>query len=189
MDALSPNTALILIDVQKGFDDPRWGVRNNPHAEINIGLLLSRWRRLKQPIVHVKHMSNEADSPLRPGQEGNDFKNSVVPVAGEHVEQKTVNSAFIGTGLEQYLRERKIEALIIVGISTDHCVSTTTRMAGNLGFKTFVVADATHTFNRTGYDGTKFSAEHVHAGALASLHNEFATVVETAEIISAPTLI
>ena len=176
------DAALILIDVQNGFDDPYWGKRNNPNAESNMVKLLNHWRSEGRPVVHVRHMSVEPESPLRPGQKGNEFKDEAKPMENEHVEEKTVNSAFIGTNLEQYLRGNGIDTVVIAGLTTDHCVSTSTRMSGNLGFKTFVVADATATFNRTGYDGTKFSAEDVHAYALASLNEEFATVVVTADI-------
>ncbi len=182
MKHLLKDAALILIDVQNGFDDPYWGKRNNPNAESNIVKLLNRWRSERRPLVHVRHMSLEAESPLRPGQKGNEFKDLAMPMEGEHIEEKTVNSAFIGTTLEQYLRGKGIDTVVIAGLTTDHCVSTSTRMSGNLGFKTFVVADATATFNRTGYDGTEFTAEDVHAYALASLNEEFATVVLTADI-------
>lgn len=175
--------ALVLIDVQKGFDLPYWGVRNNPDAEANIAKLLNCWRDHKRPVVHVRHMSTEPDSPLRPGQEGNDFKDMACPIANEHVEEKQVNSAFIGTTLENYLRGHGIDTVVIVGLTTDHCVSTSTRMSGNLGFNTYVVADATATFNRTGFDGTQYSADDVHAYALASLNEEFATVLRTDEIL------
>src|SRR5262249_27077410 len=152
------------------FDSPYWGVRNNPQAEANISKLLKYWRETDRPIVHVRHMSVEPDSPLRPGQSGNDFKDEVLPIKGEHVEEKKVNSAFIGTGLEQYLRKNNFDTVVIAGLTTDHCVSTSTRMAGNLGFQTYVVADATATFDRTGNDGKHYSADDVHSYALASLH-------------------
>lgn len=184
MNTSMTKAALILVDVQKGFDSPYWGVRNNPNAESNIARLLDSWRSQGLPVVHVRHMSVEPESPLRPGQEGNEFKDMATPTANEHIEEKQVNSAFIGTTLEKYLRGRGIETVVIVGLTTDHCVSTSTRMAGNLGFNTYVVADATATFNRTGFDGTQYSAEDVHAYALASLNGEFATVLLTNEVMS-----
>lgn len=189
MKELPGNSVLLIIDVQKGFDLPYWGVRNNPVAEANIARLLNSWRRASKPIVHVRHMSVEPESPLRPGQPGNEFKDQVMPKVGEHIEEKTVNSAFIGTGLEQYLREHGFDTVVITGLTTDHCVSTTTRMAGNLGFKAYVVADATATFDRTGNDGKHYSAENVHAYALASLHQEFATVVSTEDILNSGSLV
>jgi len=183
MEALADKAALIIIDVQKGFDSPYWGVRNNPHAESNIAKLIHVWREKKRPIVHVRHMSTEPESPLRPGQDGNEFKHEASPLDDEHVEEKEVNSAFIGTGLEEYLRRNNIDTVVIVGLTTDHCISTSTRMSGNLGFKTYVVSDATATFNRTGYDGTPYSADDVHSYALASLHQEFASVLKTEDIL------
>jgi nicotinamidase-related amidase len=185
MTAALDKAVLIIIDVQKGFDSPYWGARNNPQAEKNISKLLKFWRETSRPIVHVRHMSVEPNSPLRPGQSGNEFKDEVLPIKGEHVEEKTVNSAFIGTGLEQYLRKNNFDTVVIAGLTTDHCVSTSTRMAGNLGFKTYVVADATATFDRTSNDGKHYSADDVHAYALASLNQEFATVLNTKDLLVA----
>lgn len=179
------NAVLVIVDVQKGFDHPRWGKRNNPQAEANIALLLAAWREEGRPVVHVRHDSVEPDSPLRPSQPGNQFKLEVEPRAGERIESKQVNSAFIGTSLKAYLRQNHFETVVLVGLTTDHCVSTSARMAGNLGFSPIVIADATATFNRVGYDGQEFSAETVHACALASLHGEFARVMNTAELLKA----
>ena len=109
------NKALLIIDVQKGFDEPLWGRRNNPDTEKNIALLLSAWRECKQPVIHVRHNSVESESPLRPELPGNDFKDEVKPLPGEKQFGKTVNSVFIGTDLENYLREHKIQSLVIVG--------------------------------------------------------------------------
>lgn len=181
---LSTNTALLLIDVQQGLDDPRYGERNNPGAERNIAALLAVWRRTHRPVIHVQHMSVEPDSPLRPERPGNAFKPEAIPRPGEPVFQKTVNSAFIGTTLESHLHDRKIDTVVLVGITTDHCVSTTTRMAANLGFTAIVVSDGTATFERTGPDGEHYTAEQMHRLALASLHGEFATVRRTSDILA-----
>ncbi len=183
MANLNKKTALLIIDVQQGFDDPFWGSRNNPQAEENIARLLSAWRRAGRPVFHVQHMSSEPNSPLRPGQPGNTIKNAVKPAPGEPLFQKQVNSAFIGTDLEDRLRAEGIHGLVIVGLTTNHCVSTTARMAGNLGFQTAVVADATAAFDRRGHDGVIYPAEEVHAVSLANLHEEFAAIVSTAELL------
>jgi nicotinamidase-related amidase len=176
---MDQNTALIIIDVQKGFDDPQWGRRNNPGAEAAIARLLEAWREAKRPIFHVQHLSRNPASPLRPGQSGVEIKDIVAPLAGETVITKRVNSAFIGTDLEDRLRRAGIENLVLAGLCTDHCVSTTARMAANLGYSVVLPADASATFDRTGYDGKVYPAEEIHRTALASLHGEFATVVET----------
>jgi nicotinamidase-related amidase len=183
MSKLPQFTALILIDVQQAFRDPRWGERNNPEAESNIGRLLEAWRNSGRPIRHVVHDSVEPNSLLRPESPGNAIQAVAAPKAGEPVYRKHVNSAFIGTSLEKDLRQDGIGTLVIVGLTTNHCVSTSARMAGNLGFNTYVVSDATASFARPALDGSSRSAEAVHSAALSDLHGEFATVVDTAEIM------
>ena len=181
---LSSNTALLLVDVQQGLDDPRWGARNNPDAEQRIADLLAVWRARGQPVIHVQHSSLVPKSPLREGEPGHAFKVQAQPIGGEPVFRKHVNSAFIGTDLEAHLRAHGIESLVIVGITTDHCVSTTARMAANLGFDVTVVDDATTTFERRGPDGALYSADLVHRVELASLNGEFATVRSSQEILA-----
>ncbi|MFA9485451.1 cysteine hydrolase [Moraxella haemolytica] len=176
---LDKNTALLLIDLQLGFDDHVYwgGNRNNPNCEQVCFDLLAKWRAYQMPIFHIQHNSTEPNSPLRPNQIGNDFKPLTAPMGDEVVIGKTVNSAFIGTNLEQQLKSRAITNLVIIGLTTNHCISTTTRMAGNLGFHVIVVADATATFDRLGFDGKHYDSELVHQISLANLHNEFATVL------------
>jgi len=180
-----PPSTLLVVDLQQGFDAPLWGRRNNPHLERRVSDLLHVWRGTGRPVVHVRHMSTDPSSSLRPGQPGNAFKPATAPVAGEVVIEKRVNSAFIGTSLETDLRRARCRGLVIVGLTTNHCVSTTARMAGNLGFVTWVVSDATATFDRIGPDGVEHRAEQIHAMALSDLHGEFATIVDTADVVAA----
>ena len=155
----------------------------NPEAEGNIARLLAAWRGSGRPLFHVQHLSPEPGSPLRPGQPGVEIKDIVHPRGGEPVIRKRGNSAFIGTDLEARLRRAGIAVLVIAGLTTDHCVSTTARMAGSLGFRTHLVGAATATFDRVGPDGRRHRAEEVHAISLASLHGEVATVVDTAAVL------
>lgn len=179
------STTLLIIDLQRGFEDPRWGRRNNPFLEQSAAELLRAWRSAGRAVVHVRHMSTDPSSPLRPGQPGNDFRPETAPKAGEAVIEKRVNSAFIGTSLDADLRNAGCSGLVIMGLTTNHCVSTTARMAGNLGFDTWVVSDATAAFDRVGPSGIRHPAEDVHAMALSDLHGEFATVVDTNAVIDA----
>ena len=173
--------ALLLIDIQKGFDNIEYwgGQRNNPDAEENAAKLLRLWRKHRLPVFHIKHCSSNPDSLLNEANEGNDFKDLIKPISSEPIIKKNVNSAFIGTDLKQQLDNLKITKLVIVGLTTDHCISTTTRMASNLGFDTFLVSDATATFNKKGVEGQNYPAELIHETALASLNGEFARIVTT----------
>jgi nicotinamidase-related amidase len=179
------NPALILIDIQNAFDDLAFwgGNRNNPNAEANAAILLEMWRKKRLPVFHIKHNSIMPGSILAEGQHGNQIKDIVKPLGGEPVIGKHVNSAFIGTDLKQRLDEQGIKSVVVIGLTTDHCVSTTSRMAGNYGYETYVVDDATATFDRKGSDGTIFPATVIHQTTLASLHNEFATVLSTETIL------
>lgn len=173
--------ALILIDIQKAFDNIEYwgGQRNNLNAEENASELLKLWRQNNLPIFHVKHCSSSPTSILNETNKGNEFMDLVKPIDDEPIVKKNVNSAFIGTDLKEQLDNSKITKLVIVGLTTDHCVSTTTRMAGNFGFDAFLVSDATATFNKKGLEGQNYSAELIHETALASLNEEFATIVTT----------
>ncbi len=184
--SIQDKPALILVDIQKGLDEPGYygTERNNPDAENNAGILLRFWRENELPVFHIKHCSTTAGSPLAEGNRGNEIKDIVAPEQGEPVMKKNVNSAFIGTDLKQQLDNRKIKKVVIAGLTTEHCVSTTVRMAGNLGLDTYLVADATAAFDKKGVNGEYYPAQLVHDVMLATLHNEFATVVDTDRLIA-----
>ena len=187
MTSKLPNDAVLLVvDVQKGMDVyAKEYNRNNPDLERNIARLQNAWRESGRPVIHVQHLSTEPNSPLRPGQPGVEIKDEVKPLSGEPVVQKSVSSAFIGTTLEKDLRRRGVTTLVVVGMQTNMCVSTTARMAGNLGFTTYVVSDATATFDNTGPDGKRYGSELLHNVALADLHGEFSTVIDTNSALAA----
>ena len=189
MSALSQNTALIVIDVQRAFD--QWEAagkkRNNPQAVARIVDLLAAFRASGAPVFHIRHQGTRPNSSFLPDGAGYPVKDEAREIAGEPVLVKRVNSAFIGTDLEQRLRAANIETLVICGATTNHCVETTTRMAGNLGFDAWLVRDATWTFDRTGPDGDQHSAEDIHAMTLSNLNGEFARIVSTSGAIAALT--
>nr|WP_299386915.1 cysteine hydrolase family protein [Allomuricauda sp.] len=174
-------TALLLIDIQQGLQalDYYGEERNNPEAEANCGKILDTFRKKEYPIFHVQHCSTNPASPLHPSKPGNEFHPLVKPQESEPIFQKTVNSAFIGTDLENKLKSNGITKLVIVGLTTEHCVSTSTRMAANLGFKVTLISDATAAFNKEGINGEKYSAELTHQIELANLKEEFATIQDT----------
>lgn len=179
--------ALLIIDVQKAIDAGYHAVegpRNNPSAEQNISRLLAAWRQDKRPIIHIRHDSTFPTSSYQPGQDGNNFKDEVAPAAGETVIPKRTNSAFIGTDLERHLRESGVKTLVIAGVSTNNSVEATVRMAGNLGFQTYLVADSCFTFARRDFHGRLRTADEVHSMSLANLDKEYCTVLDTAAALA-----
>src|ERR1051326_8780219 len=185
LSALPPTAALIVIDLQKAIDHPSWGERNHPGAEKNIARLLQAWRATGRPIYRIAHDSTEPASHYRPGQPGNEFKSEAQPLQGEVVIRKNRNSAFIGTDLEQRLRLGSQEILMITGVITNNSVEATVRMAGNLGFETYLVEDAAFTFGRKDWNGTYRTAAEVHAMSLANLDGEYCTVIVTDAVLKA----
>ena len=145
--------------------------------------LLAAWRRAGLPVVFTRHDSREAASPLKLSLPTGAMIPGFEPEPGDVVIRKDVNSGFVGTDLELRLRQLGCHRLVIAGFFTNFCVETTTRMAGNLGFNTYVVSDATATFDLVGPDGVHYPAEQVHNLALASLHGEFAQVVDSEFIV------
>lgn len=183
MATIPQNAALVLIDVQNVWDHPKWGRRNNPNAEENIATLLHAWRETKRPVFYFQHLEEGPDTLFKAGTTAAEIRDIVRPIEGEPVIPKNVHSAFMGTNFEERLRSEGITTLFITGFMTNGCVETTARMAGDLDFKTYVVADGTATFDRLGYDGVVHSAEEVYIMSLNNLHRTFATVVTTAEVL------
>jgi nicotinamidase-related amidase len=178
------NPVLIIIDVQCAIDDPSWGDdRNNPDAEEKMAALLAHWRERRWPVFHVRHASTDPKSTYRRGQPLFEFKKEVAPINGEEIIEKSTNSAFIGTNLEEMLRSQNIVQVVITGVITNNSVEATARMSGNLGFQTFVASDATATFGRHDFAGRWRTADEVHAMSLANLDGEYATVLSKDAIL------
>lgn len=181
------NTALLLIDFQIGFSDPVWGIRNNPDAEAKAASLLAAWRAAAAPIVHIRHLSQQPGSPLSGA--GAAWISALTPKDDEPRFEKSVNSAFIGTGLEAWLREQHVYDLVIAGLTTPHCVSTTCRMAANLGFGVTLAHDACAAFSSNADQAwlippaPPISAEDIHRAAISHLHAEFVTARPVADIL------
>jgi nicotinamidase-related amidase len=186
---LEPNAVLVVIDVQKGLDDPDCGRRDNPACEDNISALVDAWRRSGRPLVLVRHDDAQADSPLAPGRPGNAFKDVLLAALGgrepDLLVAKSVSSGFHGQpDLDAWLREHGLRQLVLCGIQTNRCCETTARMAGSLGYDMLFALDATHTFDDTGPDGTVISAEDFARTTAANLDPSFGRVVSTADLLS-----
>lgn len=182
-------TALLLIDVQKGVNDTRYyggknGRRNNPEAESNMAALLAEWRGTGGQVAFTRHDSREAGSPLKLSLDSGAQLEGLEPGEGDIVITKDVNSGFVGTSLEVELRRTGIGRLVVAGFFTNFCVETTVRMAGNMGFDTYLVHDACATVNRVGPDGTDYDPDLVHAVSVAILHGEFCTAITTRDALA-----
>jgi len=183
---MNNQTALLMLDWQQGFDEHEYwgGNRNNPQAEENALKLLDKWRSDALPIFMCIHHSLDPDSLLRLEKPSGKIKTGFKPRNNEHFLVKRVNSCFIGTDLEHLLRRKQINNLVVTGLTTNHCVSTTVRMAGNLGFTVDLIGDACATFDRTSASGVFYSAKTIHDISLANIHNEFCTVKNTEDFLS-----
>ena len=182
---LTPDTTLVLIDLQRCMADPTRPPRNNRGAEANIERLLSAWRSAQRPVIHVRHLSLEPASGFWTGQSGATFQEAFLPGPGEHVADKHVTDAFASSGLERHLRVRSINDLVFVGVATDYSVEATVRSAGCLGFSATVVSDACFTFARPDLNGVLRTADEIHLAALSNLSGEYASVRTTDEILAA----
>lgn len=171
-------TALLFIDVQKGFQKEHWGQRNNPQAEEKMLLLLEHFRKTQEEVIHICHRSQSPQGSFYK-ESDRQFMGGFEPLSGEAVFEKTVNSAFIGTQLEDYLRNRKISQLVMAGLTLPHCVSTTTRMAANLGFEVILLSDATASFALPDLSGKLIEPELLQQIHLATLQDEFAEIMST----------
>ena len=184
MEFISKNPALIIIDVQKAFLEKDYpGIkRNNINAELICGKILKKWREIDLNVIHVRHSSTNPESKLHKSKPGFKFNDYVRPNNNEIVLTKEVNSAFIGTGLDEILKNLNINTLVIVGMTTNHCISSSVRMAGNLGYETFLINDSTACYNSTGLDGKEIDCEVIYQASIASLRGEFAEIISSREL-------
>ena len=177
--------ALVVVDVQQGFDDPWWGRRNNPVCDENIEALVRSWTRNGRPVVLVQHDSLNPGSPLHPDAPGHALKPYLQEVTPTLRVSKTVNSSFHGDpDLDSWLRDTGVAGIVVCGITTNHCCETTARVGGNLGHDVLYALDATHTFDRRAPDGELVTADELARITAVNLHGEFATVVTTAQLLS-----
>ena len=187
MIQIPKTAALVVIDMQQGFDRPDMPARWNSQCDARGLAVLAAWRGSGRTVLHVRHDSIEPGSNLRPGQPGNAFRPGFEPLHGEGLVTKSVNSAFIGTDLDLRLRRLGAEVVVAFGLTSDMCVSTTVRMGANLGYKMMVVEDACDCFTLPDGQGGMIAAQDSHRIHMATLRAEFAEVVTTAELVAALT--
>jgi len=173
---------LLPVDLQQAFDAPPWPRRWNTDVDANGLALLAAWREAGRPIIHVRHDSVEPGSSLAPEAPGNAFRPGFGPQAEEPLVTKSVNSAFIGTDLDLRLKRLGARHVVVFGISTDMCVSTTVRTGANMGWDMILVPDACDCFDLPDGNGGTISAEDIQAAHVATLAVEFCRTLPTAEL-------
>ncbi|KAI1422252.1 isochorismatase [Xylaria sp. FL1777] len=199
MAATLPRTALLVLDIQQGLNDPAYTGRSTPDFEANVVKMLGACRAAENThVIHVSHHSLSESDRLHPSRPGAQFMEYAAPQPGEIVKSKNVNSAFIGTDLESTIRSLGIQRLVVIGLATGHCISATVRMAANLRVvdhphggvipghnptgQIIVVSDATAMFTLS-YGGKSFDGETLHTTSLATLDDVFCVVRNTEEVL------
>ena len=166
-------TALVVIDVQEFYFPGGAIPLDHPEAASrNCAKLLGKFRKDNQLIVHVGHNASKGAS----------FHPDVAPTEGEKVVMKDEVNAFNGTDLLQYLRENKVERLVICGMQTHMCVEGAVRAAYDLGFECILVRDACATRALT-FGGKTIAADDLHLSTLATLDRNYATVVDAETLV------
>ncbi len=175
--------ALLLIDIQRDyFPGGRHPLVGSDRAAEAASNVLADFRARAEPIVHVQHSWDEPGAAyLKPGTAGFAHDDRVAPAGDEPVVVKEAPNAFVGTGLEQRLRDGGIDQLIVAGMMTSMCVDATVRAAVDLGFSVTVVGDACAAPDLE-HAGVRIPGEQVHAAFLAALAEGYAEVVDAGSI-------
>lgn len=148
--------ALLIVDVTNGFTDPDAPLGSDLTAQIAaIAKLLEAARSRGIPVCYSTNLLAPDDpggarflakvpaiESLRPGTPAVEVDSRIAPLSGEIVVEKTVPSAFFGTGLGETLREKGVDTVIVTGCSTSGCVRASVTDSMSHGFQTLVVAEA-----------------------------------------------
>jgi nicotinamidase-related amidase len=178
--------ALLVIDVQMALadEDATGTERSCREAEQNIAALLASFRSNEDFVVHIHHHGTDPDDPFHPDASGSAVQPVAAPIENEPVVIKTNSSGFIGTPLNDLLKEAGIEQVILCGATANHCVESTTRSAADFGYQPIYASDAVWTYGITGPDGVSHSADQIHSVSMATLEGELASVIKTKDILA-----
>jgi nicotinamidase-related amidase len=176
--------AVLVIDMQEGMADRIRAGRLpvNPEAPDRIAALLADARGRGLPVIHVLHDDPDPASPFRKGEPGAVPMPCATPLPDEVVLWKHGSSAFAGTGLDAYLRGLGVTELVIAGAVAAFCVTSTVRMASDLGYKVLLPQDALLGFDLPAHDGGRIDAATVHRVTLSILGADFARLTSVAQL-------
>lgn len=169
--------ALLVIDVQRSFEErPYWTDRDLPAFRDALCALIGGCVARRVPVVRVLHV--EDDGAFAPSS-GLVTPMDWLPPSHDLDVRKHVHNAFTDTGLDRWLRARKVERVVVSGIRTEQCCETTTRVASDLGYEVDFVTEATLTFPMT-RRGRVFSSEEIKERTELVLDGRFARVTTVA---------
>jgi len=177
-------TALLVVDVQQSFmNRPYWTDAEYPEFLAKLQSLVDRSRSREIPVLQIFH-EEAPDSAANPFSKRSGLVVAMpqLRIAPDAVFYKNVHSALYGRSadgrtLEQWLRDNKIEHVIVTGIRTEQCCETTTRHASDAGFKVTYAIDATLTFPMVAKSGRTYSAAEIRDRTELVLTDRFANVV------------
>jgi nicotinamidase-related amidase len=169
-------SCLVLIDIQNEY---RAGPLALPDADAAIDAavrLLARARNDGAAIFHVAHKGRSGGLFDREAERGA-IVERLAPLASEAVIEKGLPNAFAGTDLQARIAATGRKNIVLAGLMTHMCVSSTARAALDLGYRTIVAADACATRDLPDGRGGTLDARTIHEVALAELSDRFAIVV------------
>lgn len=179
----TPRT-LLIIDIQRDyFPGGAYPLVEPDAAAESARRVLDSFRDAGDPVIHMKHVWDAPDAAfMRPGTEGIEIHPMVEPAAGELVLEKTSPNSFVDTFLEEELRKRDPDELVVAGMMSSMCVDATVRAAADLGFSATVVHDACAAPNLQ-FNGVDVPGAAVHAAFMAALADGYAEVTSAAELL------
>jgi nicotinamidase-related amidase len=184
--APAPRRALIVIDVQNEYVNGALPIAHPPldTSLPNIAAALAAASESDVSVVLVQHV-DEADSPVfAAGSQGAVLHDTVASAPRAALVTKQFVSAFVDTDLAERLAALSIDTVTLVGFMTQHCIDSTARDAADRGLAVEVLSDATGTLPLETPSGS-ITARELHEHALIALHAGFASVVTTADWLSA----
>ena len=176
--------ALIIIDVQNDyFENGKMELKNPLKALENIKRLLAKFRNEKKEIIFIKHIAirEEAGFFLKDTY-GSEIHEAIMPLASEKIVLKNYPNSFFNTELDEYLKEKNIENLVITGMMTHMCVDSTTRAARDLGYKCVVIKDTCATRDFI-FEGNIVTAEDIQSSFMTALGYYYAEILSCAEYL------
>lgn len=176
-------TALVIIDVQNEyFPGGKLLIPDGQRVLEKNQQLVDFARSHAMPLFFVQHLGPE-DSPIfAKGSGFDDFHPALQPQTGDRIIQKATPSSFVGTELESQLKAAGIQQLIVSGLMTHMCVSSTARDAVPKGFNVIIPDDACATRDVADWDGKIVGHQELHRAALTAVGDVFAEVMSTEEV-------